>query len=80
MSDKIKHQKRQLASGRIVKLAKQCGFFPIATRLRNRGYSFEQAHMLLFGVGPEARQKRLRHQQREAYNYDISGDIKELLS
>jgi hypothetical protein len=69
MSTKTKHQQRQLASNRFQKLAKQCSFYAIAQHLAKRGYSFEQAHLILFGTTPEERQLAIREQQKQRFQH-----------
>jgi hypothetical protein len=69
MSTKTKHQQRQLASNRFQKLAKQCSFYAIAQHLKSRGYTFEQAHILLFGSTPEERQLAIREQQKQRFQH-----------
>lgn len=56
MSEKTKHQHKHLASDRFQKLARQCGFHAVAKHLRSKGYSFDEAHELLFGSKPNARE------------------------
>lgn len=72
MSTKTKHQRRAQAVQRVDKLIAQCGIHAIARHLKNRGYSFEEAHTLLLGKSPAERQQAIRNTQQQQLIVDTT--------